>query len=231
MKTAVLGPDQPPGERLGSDSNRSLSVTGVEGVERLPYEHLNLRFNPFGEPTYDEWAQLAVVDAAPIQRGEIRQVLGRCGRGKTTYLLALRRRHPESRYVRVDPPPEKPQRLPPPRETPLLLLDEAQALKERVLKRALRRYETVVFTSHVDYTSLSPRPLETLRLAGLSQEKLALVIERRLQWARRGPGRIPQITKSTMDTLLRRWGDDLRAILDALYDAVQDLEEPCHVQM
>jgi hypothetical protein len=54
--------------------------------------------------------------------------------------------------------------------------------------------------------------------------QLQEVVERRLQWARRGPGPIPGIGRDTLAGLFRRYGPDLRAIQSDLYDHFQKLE-------
>ena len=63
----------------------------------LPFAHLNLRFNPFGEATPEERAKLAVVDIERFAQrlcapGFAVQFIGEHGRGKSTHLLALHAR-------------------------------------------------------------------------------------------------------------------------------------------
>jgi hypothetical protein len=63
----------------------------------LPYAHLNLRRNPFGEFSEDERTALALVDIEPIierlnNPGYVVQFVGEKGYGKTTHLLAIRSR-------------------------------------------------------------------------------------------------------------------------------------------
>ena len=48
---------------------------------RLAFSHLNLRVNPFGEPSPADRARLALVDGAELAGGEILQFLGDSGRG------------------------------------------------------------------------------------------------------------------------------------------------------
>jgi fumarate reductase flavoprotein subunit len=67
----------------------------------LPFAHLNLRFNPFGELDLHLRADVAVVDLADwpkrLAAGRFAiQFLADCGRGKTTHLLALRRHFPDA---------------------------------------------------------------------------------------------------------------------------------------
>jgi hypothetical protein len=160
----------------------------------------------------------------------VRQILGHCGRGKTTYLLALAQRMANARYLRVDPPPARPPPLPRGKRT-VLLLDEAQALSPRRMKKALRRFETIVFTSHLDLAGMCRRPVSTVCLAGLSVEKLETIIAQRLEWARRGPGPLPRVSRAAVLKLIRCHGDDVRAILDHLYDVFQCLKKVCDVEV
>ena len=71
----------------------------------LPFAHLNLRRNPFGELTAPERATLAVVDldaaAAALDAGAIVQLVAPHGRGKTTHLLALHARHAGAPFRRA----------------------------------------------------------------------------------------------------------------------------------
>ena len=67
----------------------------------LPYEHLNLRRNPFGKLTREEKNELVVlrIDLNPyIERlnkpGYAVQFLKEGARNKTTHLLAIRRHFP-----------------------------------------------------------------------------------------------------------------------------------------
>jgi len=65
----------------------------------LPFAHLNLRRNPFGELDLSQRAALAVVDVDRFVRrlaqpGYAVQFTGDRGRGKTTHLLAILRHFP-----------------------------------------------------------------------------------------------------------------------------------------
>ena len=60
----------------------------------LPWAWCNLRRNPFGELSRNERAELAVVDIDAIadhasEPYHAVQLIGDCGRGKTTRMLAL----------------------------------------------------------------------------------------------------------------------------------------------
>ena len=70
----------------------------------LPWAWCNLRRNPFGELTRQERIELAVVDVGSIidrvktPRSAV-QLIGDCGRGKTTRMLACGHRLAEAAYV------------------------------------------------------------------------------------------------------------------------------------
>jgi hypothetical protein len=195
----------------------------------LPFAHLNLRFNPFGEATPEERARLAVVELPDLGSADVVQLLGDCGRGKTTHLLALGARQPGAVYERLDEGQDRCRSAVPP--SGLFLLDEAQRLRPWALRRLLRREGPVALGTHVDLSAAAGRPLPTIRLQGLDAARLRAIVERRLEWARRGAGPVPVVPDRTLHALIERHGDDLRAIEGRLYDAVQALKEPCHVEV
>ena len=72
----------------------------------LPFSHLNLRRNPFGELTAAERTRLAIVEFdAALQHlkspRSVVQVVGEKGYGKTTHLLALAAQFSEHAYVHI----------------------------------------------------------------------------------------------------------------------------------
>jgi energy-coupling factor transporter ATP-binding protein EcfA2 len=190
---------------------------------RLAFSHLNLRVNPFGEPSAGDRARLAVVEAAALAEGEIVQFIGDSGRGKTTHLLALASRYPSAVYEKLDEGQDRWTALVP-RDAPLLL-DEAQRARPDDLRALLASVRTVALGTHADLSGLSPRPMRTVRVGGVGSKKLGAIVARRIEWARRGPGAIPWVSKNALTTLGRRHGDDVRAILGELYDLFQTLPE------
>ncbi len=190
---------------------------------RLPYSHLNLRFNPFGEADRSDRARLAVVELPPWSPGRPLQFIGDCGHGKTTHLLALQARYPESRYHRLDEGQDRlPRALP---EDPPLIVDEAQRLQRSALRALMRRRGPVALGTHVDLSALSDRPFITVRLSGWTLARVREIVERRVEWARRGPGPVPTVSDARLRTLIARHRDDIRAMEGELYDVFQRLEE------
>jgi len=200
----------------------------TRSVTTLAYEHLNLRFNPFGELDEDLRARVSVVEPIEVELGEVVQVLGAAGRGKSTHLLTWHHATPSSAYeyipegsdrVRTDPIPA------------FFFLDEAQRLRPRDRSRLFARVPRLVLASHVDLSRYAHRPVRTIVLQGLDERRLARILSRRIEAARRGTGPLPTISCEALSGLLRRFGDDLRAMESYLYDVFQMLEGPCDVQV
>ena len=192
----------------------------------LPFAHLNLRRNPFGELPPLERVRVAVVDIAcwlPWLSGDRRalQWVGDCGRGKTTHLLALHARLPQAAYVYL---PEEGGCPPIPAGRPLLI-DEAQRLPWRTRSRVFNSGCPLVLGTHVDLS----RPLRrhgyqvrTVQVAaGVDADRLATIINRRIDAARLAAGPVPQLSMGDAQRLLERWRDDIRGIEGFLYERMQ----------
>lgn len=194
----------------------------------LPFEQLNLRWNPFGEPAPEDIATLAVVDVeAYVERlrqpGFAVQYLGEVGRGKSTHLMALHRFFPDMPYLKF---PEN-TRIPRIPHAPVLFLDETQRLPRTLRRRIFSRRGSFVIGTHEDHsTELAQAHVETvsIHLSGMTAERLAQIIERRLEWARRSPGPLPYLSASRISRLIEAYGDDLSAILGCLYEEFQALQ-------
>jgi hypothetical protein len=194
----------------------------------LAYEHLNLRFNPFGELHPRERARVAVIPPLCMDEGEVLQVLGAAGRGKTTHLVAWHHATPSSAYEYV---PEGSDRI---RTKPLpafFFLDEAQRLNRRQLARLFANVPRLVVATHDDLSRFSRRPVRSLELRGIEPWKLARIVSLRIEAARRNPGPLPTLSDASLSKLLLQFGDDLRAMEGYLYDRFQNLEAPCDVEL
>ena len=201
----------------------------------------NLVRNPFGELTREERVQLAVVDLAPVlaQLTERRsdgtsrwlprtafQFMGECGRGKTTHMLAIADQFEDSAYVYLAedaPCPAIPTGTP-------LLIDEAQRLPRRVLKQITQTASTLILATHRDLTKPLRRAgyeVATQRIGlTLSAEKLAVVLNQRIQASRRDSLKpTPVLSIDVAQELIRRFGTDIRGIESYLYDIVQSQVE------
>jgi hypothetical protein len=208
-----------------------------------PWHRLGLRHNPFGEPPPDEIAALMVLPQAPAWEARLRrprqvlQFLGDAGRGKTARLRALEARFPAAPYVYLaddEPLPKLPPIRTVPDSGPALLLDEAQRLprrrRRRLFRQAARRGAALVLASHEDLTEEMQRAgleVRTEVVAGLDIETLLVIVKRRLAWAEgaQAPSapRHPESRLSRDDArrLVDRFGDDLRSLLDHLYEDYQ----------
>ena len=189
---------------------------------RLAFEHLNLRRNPFGVPEAKDWPELAIGEldelAAIVRAGVVVQLIGDAGRGKSTHLRGLFARLPEAAFVYVF----EGTRLEPPR-APILLIDEAQRLAPDCLRRLADT--PLALGTHEDVSvHLRRREIRTIRLRGMDARRLRGIVERRVEWARRGPGPVPTFSEETLADLLDCHGDDLRSIEARLYDVFQGLE-------
>lgn len=203
---------------------------------QLPFAHLNLRYNPFGELPLSARPALAILDPAPYlalleEPRAALQFMGHKGRGKTTHLLTLASIRPGP-YVHLPedgPFPEVPL------EEPLLYLDETQRLPRRTRKALYKGPSRLVLGAHEDHARelrKAGRPVTTIRVgAGLTPERLAQIVERRVEAARRGPGAVPQVPAESLSRLLSRFGEDLRGMEHHLYECFQALKEPCDVQV
>ena len=195
----------------------------------LAFQQLNLRWNPFGAPDRQDAARLAVVEVASLvprlkQPGFAVQYLGEAGRGKSTHLLALHEYFPDAPYLRF-PEGVKPPPIP---RLPLLFLDETQRLPLRLRREIFARRVSYAIGTHEDHSAeLKRSGIETvsITLHGLAPERLAQIVARRIEWARRGPGSLPQVSAARLRELIGEYGDDIAGILARLYEEFQAMEE------
>ncbi len=194
---------------------------------KLPYEHLNLRRNPFGELSLEEWATLAVVDVdAAVNRLQqpchAVQFVGEKGYGKTTHLLAIRSRFPDAGYVHI---PEG-QRAAVPAGTPVIV-DEAQRLTWWQRLTTFRARVPLVLGTHRDFTRellRSGRTVETIRVENATNaERLQQLLNARIEKSRRDVGAIPSIGSETVQLLLEKHGPDIRSAIHEMYVMFQNL--------
>lgn len=192
----------------------------------LPWADCNLYRNPFGQLTRDERAEVAVVDMDSIMQrvGNMRsalQLIGDCGRGKTTRLLALRKRFPASSYVYL------------PEEGPCaaiaegnpVLIDEAQRLPAEARRRIFATGLPLVLATHRDMS----RQLRRFRYDvhtewigdGNTPELICQLLNQRIEASRLHAGAVPILTLDESRQLVQRFGSDIRGIEHYLYQRVQ----------
>ena len=192
----------------------------------LPWARFNLRRNPFGELTRQERAQIAVVDVDGIlplvgQNHSVVQFIGDCGRGKTTRMLSLQARLPDSSYVYLpedQPCPAIPHGVP-------LLIDEAQRLSRSVRRRIFSTGVPLILATHRDLNRSLQRHgyvVSTQRIGeGNVPELVHQLLNRRMEASRLGDGPIPRVTAHDSRVLVQRFGTNIRSIEDYLYDRFQ----------
>ena len=145
-------------------------------------------------------------------------------RGKTTHLLALRERFPDAPYYYF----AEGAAIPAIADAPLLFLDETQRLPRSVHARLFHRCASFAIGTHKDHSSELRRAglaFESVRLNGLTAERLQAIIDRRIEWARRGPGPVPRVPPGATCALIARFGDDVRSIEMHLYEVFQSMTE------
>jgi hypothetical protein len=202
----------------------------------LPFARLNLRWNPFGEVPSRERGRLAVV-GFDIERiiaqlsapGFAIELLGPCGRGKSTHLHALHTRFPKVpvTYVDIGARPRIPR-------APVVFVDESQHLSLRARRRLFGRRASFVLATHESHAAelaAAGVHCETFRVGGVDELRVREMVARRLEWARLGPGPLPTVPEAMLQELAREHTDDLRAVGDALYDWVQVLKRRAHGEL
>lgn len=225
----------------GSDPNGVHRQHQFQGDALRPesrWRQANLFRNPFGELTRDERAELAVVpvegildsicsargagDAVQFLPWHAYQMIGECGRGKTTRMLAIGKRFPSASYVYL--PEDKPCPAIPAGEP--LLIDEAQRMPWKVRRQIFASGATLVLATHKDLSTPLRRAgytVTTDRIGlSLSVEQLTEILNRRIRASRRDDRLpVPKISNADAAELIRRFGTDVRSIESYLYDIVQ----------
>ena len=188
----------------------------------LPYAKLNLLRNPFGQLSREDRVAAAVVDL-DIWLPQLKnpkfalQLLGDCGRGKSTHMHAILDCFPDGSYVYLPedgPIPKIPRGYP-------LFIDEAQRLPWVTRFFAFRRGVPLVLATHTNLSSPLQRAgyaVETANVAAkVSTDRLQEIFRRRIELARLGEGEIPNVTTEEIESLVRRFGDNIRAMEEDLY--------------
>jgi hypothetical protein len=205
-----------------------------------PYSYLGLTRNPFGELTREQRGELAVVDTAPLLAflncpSNAVQIIGDCGFGKTTHLLALRRELPSAKLIYFPETGPRP-RLPSDRP---LLVDEAQRMGWLRRRQLLKSAGPLAIATHIDLTrELSRSGFQVLTLdveQPKSPRSLADILNRRIAASRLHvagaskedalagglPRVAPHVDEEFAAKLLRQFGSNVRRIERYLYDELQ----------
>ncbi|AWV90644.1 hypothetical protein [Bradymonas sediminis] len=222
---------------------------------RLPFEHLNLRWNPFGEVPAEERGGLAVLDIERFvprlaKPGFAVEFVGDCGRGKSTRLRYLWDHFEGAPFLRVEELPPSglfaklwpgqqrsggklPAKWPSP-EVGLLFLDEAQFLSRGQRRRFLTPQCSFAVATHESLAADFERAglaYESVAVGGVSVELVDGIIRRRIEWSRRSAGPVPCVPGPVIEELIARHGDNIRAIERHLYEVFQGLSGVCDVEV
>ncbi|MFO1001948.1 MAG: hypothetical protein U0936_16555 [Planctomycetaceae bacterium] len=198
----------------------------------VPFDHLNLRRNPFGEFSVEERTELAIVEletaldhlkSFSTKLPPALQVIGEKGFGKTTHLLAIAKYFPDAVHLYI-PEGEHP-KIPDVGEP--LLIDEAQRLTLWQRLWLFRSRRTLVLGTHRDFTQhlkWAGRSVLTLEAARhTTPERIEQILNDRIKSVRRNSKPIPVITRATVEKLFALYGNDLRSMQHELYDVIQNL--------
>jgi hypothetical protein len=192
----------------------------------LPWASCNLRRNPFGELTREERAEVAVVDVDRIAERltkprSVVQLIGDCGRGKTTRMLALMNRFPDASYVYL--PEDGP--CPAIAEGNPLLIDEAQRLPKRACRSVFATGLPLVLATHRDLARMLRSfgyHVHTERIGeGNTAELVQRLLNRRIEASRLQDGPVPVVSMYAASRLVKLFGGDIRGIEHYLYERVQ----------
>ena len=194
----------------------------------LPFLHLNLRRNPFGELTLAEKTALAIVefDAAlqhlQLPRSVV-QVVGERGYGKTTHLLALAAQFAGHAYVHI---PEG-QPVATPEKGEPLFIDEAQRMTFMQRWQTFRSQRRLILGTHTNFEAAlrqSGRQVLTIAADRLTDAaRVQNLLNARIEFSRRAAGPIPKITQATAAELYREYRSDIRSIEHSMYLTFQQL--------
>ncbi len=193
----------------------------------LPWSWCNLRRNPFGELLREERVKVAVVDVAAIAAhvGQPRtavQLIGDCGRGKTTRMLVLAEAFDDSAYVYLpedEPCPAIPSGTP-------LLIDEAQRLPAVVRRRVFASGLPLVLATHRNLRRALVRAgyrVQTHHIGQTNDASLVRqILNKRIEASRlTAAGQLPELSIEDATALVDRFGSDIRAIESYLYEVIQ----------
>lgn len=204
-----------------------------------PYARLGLWRNPFGELSRAERAELALIDveaclAKLATPHSALQILGPCGHGKTTHLLAIERAAAGCGYVYF---PEDGAQPPLPCGRPLLV-DEAQRLGWRRRRQLLCGSGPLVLGTHVDMSSALGRAGFEVFTIDVSipqtPAQLQRMLNRRIEvsrlqsnCARAGEASAHPLCLTLDDAvaLQQQLGSNIRRIEHHLYEVFQRLAE------
>ncbi len=203
---------------------------------QLPFAHLNLLRNPFGEYTRAERLErsqpsfdLSTIAAQLKQNKFAVQFLGDHGRGKSTHLIALHAYFAQSDYLQFHE-----------QETPILqqvisdiaFFDSFDVLSKKQRKKIYQQVRSFACTTHTQLDTELRRAGFTIHNIHISQTdslQIHRILNTRIESVRRNTAAIPHIPLSSIHTLQSRFKDDIRSMELYLYDVFSQLQETVDV--
>jgi len=213
----------------------TLTIKISSGVKvRLPFSHINLRHNPFGELDQQQRVKVAVVDIEKYKhilnkKGHAIQFLADHGRGKTTHLLSLHQYYPTAEYTQLYPGDKPDMSL-----QVLRFVDSVENLSKQQRIAMYKNSPSLACTTHTDLTKEltgAGYKVENIKVSMRNIETIRLMFNRRIEFSRRYEGNIPLIDTHLVSELIKRFGDDIRAMEHYLYEVFQKMEEIENVKM
>lgn len=198
----------------------------MTAVVSPPFAQFNLTQNPFGEMTREQRGELSllsedVAQALSLDRHQAVQLIGRCGRGKTSHLLGLSARLPDSIYVYL--PQDGP--CPTIAAGEPLIIDEAQRLPRHVRHDIFATGLPLILATHRNLVLPLRRhgyQVQTIRVGRkITPAHVQMLMNTRIEYCRRNAQDVPRLGLSDAEYLVRRFGSNVRAMEHYLYDQVQ----------
>lgn len=191
------------------------------------YEPLGLHRNPFGCLSPADAAAAAVVEIDPLianltGRHAI-QIIGRCGRGKTTHLRAIQHSLPNCVYAYI---PRWKRRVPIP-DGDVVILDEVQRMPLRSRQTVFAAGRPLIIATHWSVAAALKWHGYRVTTIRLNQDRgevpIGEIIRRRWALAAIDVEKLPlfKIDQISIQYLKRRHGGNVRAMIHYLYDRVE----------
>lgn len=211
-------------------------------LNSIRFPSLHLWRNPFGELTRQERSVLAVCDLsealqwlaqAPSPGERIVEFIAPCGHGKSTHLHALANSSQFANAVYVYVPPTGPYASFP--DGVPLLVDEADRLPWLMRRKLFANRQVHAIAVHRSLQrgfARRGRCVLTIDVAihGCADRLLA-ILNQRIIASESKPGLSPRLNLSHVNELIRRYGDDIRAMEDYLYEHFQQLTGDANDEM
>jgi len=194
---------------------------------KLPFIHLNLRFNPFGELTLEQRRDVSIVDIKSLKtclnkKFVAIQFLADHGRGKTTHLLSLHKEYPASEYIKIQSDDN-------PRFSPCAIrfADSVENMTKKSRIDLYKKSNSLALTTHADLSKELIKHGFTVITKKISMEDentLMKIFSRRIKYAQRCEGEVPRINLQAIKKLKHLYKDDVRAMESHLYEKIQCLK-------